>query len=302
VPQDHYDVFNVYRDGEMLVENHEFTSFTDVGVSYGEQHCYQVQPKHVPFPDGMTVVTGLSNIACAVPGNQAPTIPTLLSPADNDTIMINVDASGNYVDQNNNVSVSFSWEGSTDPDDHELMYYFVFGGEFEMIPVDLGATALLSFEVPYNVLVPAMASIGETVISGGWAIGVTDSIPIFQPVPFELVVSEERFLVIDAGYALSVDEGLLPEVFALHQNFPNPFNPITTIRYDVPEQSHVRMEIYNVLGQKVAVVVNSIQDPGFHAVRWNGTNMYGNPLSSGMYFYHIQAGDFRSIKKLILVK
>ena len=80
------------------------------------------------------------------------------------------------------------------------------------------------------------------------------------------------------------------------------FNPVTTIRYDVPEQSLVRMEIYNVLGQKVAVVVNGIQDPGFHAVRWNGTNMYGNPLSSGMYFYHIQAGDFRSIKKLILVK
>jgi len=109
-------------------------------------------------------------------------------------------------------------------------------------------------------------------------------------------------LVIDAGYALSVDEGLLPEVFALHQNYPNPFNPITTIQYDVPEQSHVRMEIYNVLGQKVAVVVNGIHDPGFHAVRWNGTNMYGNALSSGMYFYHIQAGDFRSIKKLILVK
>ena len=302
IPQDQYDVFNVYRDGEMLVEDHEYTSFTDVGVSYGEQHCYRVQPKHLPFPDGDIVVTGLSNIACAAPGNQAPTAPTLLSPADNDTIMINVDANGNYVDQNNNVGVSFSWEGSTDADEHELMYYFVFGGEFEMIPFDLGATALLSFEVPYNVLVPAMASIGETVISGNWAIGVTDSIPIYQPVPFELVVSDERFLVIDAGYALSVDEGLLPEVFALHQNFPNPFNPITTIRYDVPEQSHVLMEIYNVLGQKVAVVVNGIHDPGFHAVRWNGTNLYGNSLSSGMYFYHIQAGDFRSIKKLILVK
>ena len=56
--------------------------------------------------------------------------------------MINVDANGNYVDQNNNVAVSFSWEGSTDPDEHELMYYIVVGGEFEMIPVDLGITAL----------------------------------------------------------------------------------------------------------------------------------------------------------------
>ena len=302
IPQDHYDVFNVYRDGEMLVADHEFTTFTDADVSFGEEHCYRVQPKHVSYPEGDVVVAGLSNVACAAPMNQAPTMPTLLSPADNDTIMINLDASGNYVDQNNNLGVSFSWEASTDADDHELMYYFVFGGEFEMIPVDIAATALLSFEVPYNLLVPAMASIGENVISGEWAIGVTDSIPIYQPVPFELVVSDDRFLVIDAGYALSVDEGILPEVFALHQNYPNPFNPVTTIQYDVPEQSHVRMEIYNVLGQKVAVIVNAIQDPGFHAVRWNGTNMYGNPLSSGMYFYHIQAGDFRSIKKLILVK
>mgnify|MGYP000938694870 CR=1 FL=1 len=171
-----------------------------------------------------------------------------------------------------------------------------------MIPVDIAATALLSFEVPYNLLVPAMASIGENVISGEWVIGVTDSIPIYQPVPFELVVSDDRFLVIDAGYALSVDEGILPEVFALHQNYPNPFNPVTTIRYDVPEQSHVTMEIYNLLGQKVATLVNGIQEPGYHAIMWNGTNMSGAAMSSGMYFYHIQAGDFRSVKKLILVK
>jgi flagellar hook assembly protein FlgD len=64
----------------------------------------------------------------------------------------------------------------------------------------------------------------------------------------------------------------------------------------------VRIDIYNILGQKVAVLVEGLHEPGFHAVRWNGTNMYGNALSSGMYFYHIKAGDFRNVKKLLLVK
>ena len=113
-----------------------------------------------------------------------------------------------------------------------------------------------------------------------------------------------RSITVDIGWYLNADKdgANIPDVFALHQNYPNPFNPVTTIRYDVPEQAHVTMEIYNILGQKVAVVVDGIHQPGFHAVRWNGVNMYGKPMSSGMYFYHIQAGDFRSVKKLILVK
>ena len=86
-------------------------------------------------------------------------------------------------------------------------------------------------------------------------------------------------------------------MFALHQNYPNPFNPVTTIRYDVPEQSVVTIDIYNVLGQRVAELANGIHDPGFHTVMWNG-----HPQASGMYFYHITAGDFRDVKKLLLLK
>ena len=94
----------------------------------------------------------------------------------------------------------------------------------------------------------------------------------------------------------------IPDVFALHQNYPNPFNPVTTIRYDVPEQSNVRVEIYNVIGQKVAELVNRSHQPGFYAVNWDGTNMTGSQLGSGMYFYKIEADQFTSVKKLLLVK
>ena len=102
---------------------------------------------------------------------------------------------------------------------------------------------------------------------------------------------------------LSSDEELgVPDVFALHQNYPNPFNPVTTIRYDVPEQSNVSVDIYNVLGQKVAELVNTAHQPGFYAVSWDGTNMTGSALGSGMYFYRIDAEKFTAVKKLLLVK
>ena len=112
-----------------------------------------------------------------------------------------------------------------------------------------------------------------------------------------------RTITVDVGWYLGVDDvAAIPGVFALHQNYPNPFNPVTTIRYDVPKQALVTMEIYNLLGQRVATLVNGIQEPGYHAILWNGTNMHGAAMSSGMYFYHIQAGDYRAVKKLILVK
>ena len=112
-----------------------------------------------------------------------------------------------------------------------------------------------------------------------------------------------RYVVFDIGYMLSNAEELgIPDVFALHQNYPNPFNPVTTIRYDVPEQSNVRVDLYNVLGQKVAELVNKNHQPGFYTVNWDGTNMVGNALGSGMYFYRIDAESFTAVKKLLLVK
>ena len=75
---------------------------------------------------------------------------------------------------------------------------------------------------------------------------------------------------------LWVDEGLsIPEVFALHQNYPNPFNPITTLRYDLPENSYVNVTIYDMLGREIRTLVNSTQDAGFKLVICDATNDYG---------------------------
>jgi predicted TIM-barrel fold metal-dependent hydrolase len=111
-----------------------------------------------------------------------------------------------------------------------------------------------------------------------------------------------RGLTIDVSGLLALNGIGLPDVFALHANYPNPFNPVTNITYDIPEVAQVTLEIYNVSGQKVRTLAQGQHEPGRYRIQWNATNDYGNPLSSGMYIYRIQAGDFVSVKKLIFMK
>lgn len=89
----------------------------------------------------------------------------------------------------------------------------------------------------------------------------------------------------------------MPGEFALHQNYPNPFNPTTTIKYDIASQTHVRMTVFSVLGSKVAELVNDNLPAGQYAVQFDGSN-----LSSGVYYYRLEAGAFSQTKSLLLIK
>ena len=93
-----------------------------------------------------------------------------------------------------------------------------------------------------------------------------------------------------------------PEVFALADNYPNPFNPETTIKYALPEAVDVRLDIYNMLGQMVRTMVAENQSPGRYVVRWDATDDSGSDLSTGIYFYRLRAGDFLETKKMLLLK
>ncbi len=93
------------------------------------------------------------------------------------------------------------------------------------------------------------------------------------------------------------DEELLPLEYALHQNYPNPFNPMTMIRFDLRERSNVVLEVYNIMGRKVATVINRTMDAGRYTTEFDGTM-----LASGLYFYRISANDFHDLKKMVLIK
>jgi hypothetical protein len=98
------------------------------------------------------------------------------------------------------------------------------------------------------------------------------------------------------------DQFSIPTEFALRQNYPNPFNPVTTLRYDIPENSHVTITIYDMLGRNIKKLINQTQDAGYKSVIWDATNDYGKPVSAGIYLYQIQAGEYISTKKMVLLK
>ena len=95
---------------------------------------------------------------------------------------------------------------------------------------------------------------------------------------------------------------IFPERLRIYNAYPNPFNPITSLSYDLPEEGLVNITIYDMMGRIVKTLVNGSQTAGFKSVQWNATNDRNEPVSAGLYLYTIQAGKFRQTKKMVLLK
>jgi hypothetical protein len=120
--------------------------------------------------------------------------------------------------------------------------------------------------------------------------------------PGQLALDEVRPDFEAITVALSGAASSLPTAYALDQNYPNPFNPDTQIGLALPSDSHVRLNIFNVLGQHVRTLVDGDMPAGYHTVTWDGNDSDGSSVASGVYFYRITAEDFSSSKKMMLLK
>ncbi|MDR3625306.1 MAG: T9SS type A sorting domain-containing protein [Ignavibacteriaceae bacterium] len=129
---------------------------------------------------------------------------------------------------------------------------------------------------------------GNILISGGTT--SSDYYTNFNPVDSTIIITGSVTGVNDK-------QANLPSQFSLSQNYPNPFNPVTIINYSVPKSGIVTISIYDILGREVKALVNEEKTPGNYSVQFNGSN-----LSSGIYFYHMQSGNFTQTKKLVLMK
>jgi hypothetical protein len=94
----------------------------------------------------------------------------------------------------------------------------------------------------------------------------------------------------------------VPEAFGMDPNYPNPFNPVTTIRYALPEASDVRLTIYNVLGQQVRILVQDRQEAGYYQVAWDGKDDSERAVSSGIYLYRFESKGLVQTQKMLLLK
>ena len=153
------------------------------------------------------------------------------------------------------------------------------------------------FSVPYGHLAQPLIDGEISSVTLDWNVHAHDG--------FETTAATggPRAITVDVSAVLSsIKEASLPKEFALYNNYPNPFNPVTNIAFDLPEASEVVLEIYNISGQRVRTLVSKQYQAGRHMVLWSATNDFGQPVASGMYLYRIQAGSFVSHKKLVLMK
>ena len=96
--------------------------------------------------------------------------------------------------------------------------------------------------------------------------------------------------------------GQVPLSYSVGRNYPNQFNPMTQIAYQVPEAGRVRLVVYNILGQRVRTLADGLVSAGFHSVAWDGRDDSGRPVSSGIYLYRMEATGFSGVRKMLLVK
>ena len=228
--------------------------------------------------------------------NDKPSDFDLISPVDQFEIRI----TNNNVD---NAKVSFSWHESIDIDMDKLNYIFHYQFEMnnnndEKFQLDYDTTINeTSVDFIYRKFLKELDSSLSTRGQITWSVDVTDGIDT-------VINNEQRIIKVEGKYAaLSTNEDkVFPEKYILYQNYPNPFNPITSIKYDLPRETPVTIEIYNIIGNKITTLIDKNMDAGSHIVRWNSTDNNGAKIPSGIYFYHIKTNEFIKTKKMILLK
>jgi len=133
-------------------------------------------------------------------------------------------------------------------------------------------------------------------------INISNRSDVTQLVVLFYRVWDESANVVESGQINLDIESFLPDEFSLKQNFPNPFNPNTTIRYTLPRPADVTLSIFNIRGELVNTLVSKIEEGGYHQVIWNGATIHGKLVSAGVYFYRISTSEFTDTKKMVLLK
>ena len=158
-------------------------------------------------------------------------------------------------------------------------------------------------------LVLASPLVAEPLVEGRVRLSSGEAVAAAQVMVFDLTALQRGPVAqvttdADGLFALplaSLGGPVVPQGFALGQNYPNPFNPSTIIPYQLPTAAHVRLEVFNVLGQRVATLVNEERPAGFHAARWDATDAAGQAVAAGVYIYRLRGEGVELTRRLVLV-
>lgn len=226
--------------------------------------------------------------------NSPPSAPQITEPADGMEIVIGSINGDSPLDPETPFTVR--WSGGLDPDDDAVTYTWQLaaGAVFSELLMEVDAGSESRIETTLGIIADVL---------GGAGAELGDALTLLHRV----VASDGQLstagpaaqITLVRGRLVSVEDDLkdLPTSFALEQNYPNPFNPTTTIVYDLPSESRVRLAVYDMLGRRISTLVDKIQPPGRHEV-----SFAAGELTSGLYLYRLEAGDYLESRSMLLAK
>ena len=197
---------------------------------------------------------------------------------------------------NLNSTYDLDWTESVDVDG-DTINYIVYAKIGEYRSEEIFDTTATNYFIPYQEIAEGafegLPGNTATIYFSVWAHDGTDSVKISR---------DDRVLYVNRYDYLSIESEGIPDEFALHDNYPNPFNPMTQIRFDLPEMSNATLTIYNMIGQKIRTFNMKSAPAGYHSLTWNATNDLGAPVSAGVYLYQLQTKGIVKTKKMIMLK
>jgi hypothetical protein len=214
----------------------------------------------------------------------------------------------NITQSNLTDTYDLKWNTSNEVDGETIDY--LISASVGQLPAEMiNETADTSMTITYQDIIdnwyPALAMLSrETVKFKVNATDGIDTVGVHKKIGNDGRITNDyqSVLFVNRYEYLSVESEGVPVEFALHENYPNPFNPSTTLRFDLPEVSNITLTIFNMLGQKVRTYDMQSTPAGYHSVKWNATNDYGDPVGAGVYLYQLQTKDFVNTRKMVLLK
>ena len=234
--------------------------------------------------NGLSDTTEFTLTVTAV--NDSPEAFTVIYPTVSDTFSTHVDY---------DTTIPFKWQESYDVDS-DVTYKLTielefFGNTYTDVHENITDTTISVSSNSLDALLGGL-NINESILT--YIVEASDE-------DYTIQSNAGTFFLSRASLG-TINKDIVPEQFTLHQNYPNPFNPVTSLRYDLPEDGLVNITIYDMMGRIVKTLVNSPQTAGYKSIKWNATNNRNEPVSAGLYLYTIQAGEFRQTKKMVLLK
>lgn len=224
----------------------------------------------------------------------------MIYPGNDSTLSVTSTLPGN--------SFEFVWETSIDPDGDTVTYFFLFYLQ-DVLDDTLGSFVTLDTTVIVvidSIFISKAAEIGAQQLAGVWEVFAHDGESGQWANPGEIIVATNGPLAITVSIPGEIVEivpvGSTPKGYALHPAYPNPFNPMTRLDFDLPEAADVNMVIFDLLGREVATLVSLRLDPGRHSVHWHGVDSRGHLVHSGVYIARLATPDYTKSIKLVLLK